>query len=142
MKTHLENFLNHLKSQSGVGLLEVLVSMIVLGFFVLTLTKFQTENRKGIQHARHRTEALEVAHHVLDSLQNVGISQITTGTLNLGIVDKTETVGRVYTVSAVVTPHDSLESGLVFSKKVTMNVKWLSLNSGDSTSVHLEGVVQ
>lgn len=132
-----------LKSQAGVGLIEALVSMIVLGFMVTVLVKYQSDNRAALQHTKHRTEAVQIANDILDSLQNVGLSQITNGDYLIGVVNKTSTVGKEFRVEANITNHDSLaSSGFVISKKIILDVFWQRVTSQDSTSIQVEGVIQ
>lgn len=132
-----------LKSQAGVGLIEALVSMIVLGFMVTVLVKYQSDNRAAMLHTKHRTEAVQIANDILDSLQNVGLSQITNGDKLIGVVNKTSTVGKEFRVESNITNHDSLaSSGFVISKKIILDVFWQRVTSQDSTSIQVEGVIQ
>lgn len=131
------------KSQAGVGLIEALVSMIVLGFMVTVLVKYQSDNRAALQHTKHRTEAVQIATNILDSLQNVGLSQITNGDNLIGVVDRTSSVGKEFRVEANISNLDSLaSSGFVISKKIVLDVFWQRVTSQDSTSIQVEGVIQ
>lgn len=143
LKFNLLGSRHSLKWQAGVGLIEALVSMIVLGFMVTVLVKYQSDNRAALQHTKHRTEAVQIANDILDSLQNIGLSQISNGDKLIGLVNKTSTVGKEFRVEANITNHDSLaSSGFVISKKIILDVFWQRVTSQDSTSIQVEGVIQ
>lgn len=65
-----------LKRRKGFGIVEVLVSAIVLGFLYLALLNLQVGNRKALLRIRGRDAAVEVAQQVLDSLQANGVTAL------------------------------------------------------------------
>lgn len=64
------------KRRKGFGIVEVLISAVVLGFLYLALMDLQLGNRRALLRIRGRDAAVEVAQLVLDSLQSVGASGI------------------------------------------------------------------
>ena len=62
------------KRRKGFGIIEVLISITVLGFLYLALMNLQLGNRQTLLRIRGRDAAVEVAQQVLDSLQSVGAS--------------------------------------------------------------------
>ena len=64
------------KRRKGFGIVEVLISAAVLGFLYLALMNLQLGNRQTLLRIRGRDAAVEVAQHVLDSLQSLGASGI------------------------------------------------------------------
>lgn len=63
-------------ARKGFGIVEVMVSAVVLGFMCVALNKLQTSNHDTFIRIRGRDGAVEVAQRVLDSLSSVGASSI------------------------------------------------------------------
>lgn len=141
--SQFKNIRNILRKQEGVGLIEVLVSMIVLGFMVTILAKYQGDNRKAIHHTKHRNEATQIAETILDSLQHTGLNQIDTGSVVLDTVDRMSDLGVDFVVSAEISVLDSVHNANFFTAlKTIIEVKWKRAGSQDSTSITIDGVVQ
>jgi Tfp pilus assembly protein PilV len=62
------------KRRKGFGIIEVLISITVLGFLYLALMNLQLGNRESLLRIRGRDGAVEVTQQLLDSLQSVGAS--------------------------------------------------------------------
>ena len=60
------------KRRKGFGIIEVLISITVLGFLYLALMNLQLGNRQTLIRIRGRDGAVEVTQQLLDSLQSVG----------------------------------------------------------------------
>jgi prepilin-type N-terminal cleavage/methylation domain-containing protein len=65
--------------KKGFGLIEVLISAVVLGFLIVALNRLQLGNREAILRIRTRDAANMIAQHVLDSLGAVGINSLLIG---------------------------------------------------------------
>jgi prepilin-type N-terminal cleavage/methylation domain-containing protein len=122
--------LNH----KGFTLVEVLISMIVLAFLSLAVFKMQVSNSWGVAASDKRTEAVQTATYILDSLKILGLHRIDTGSTVQsnclsGIVSKST---NSLQCSTSVT-NRSIDTGfgwganvttVVTSKKVDLVVKW------------------
>ena len=64
------------KNKKGFGIMEVLVSAVVLGFLYMALLHLQTGNHETMLRIRGRDGAIEVAQQVIDSLNRIGIASI------------------------------------------------------------------
>lgn len=62
--------------KKGFGIVEVMVSIVVLGFMYVALSKLQGGNHDAVLRIRGRDGAIEVAQQVLDSLNSEGLSAI------------------------------------------------------------------
>lgn len=108
-----------LKRRKGFGIVEVLVSAAVLGFLYLAVMQLQLGNRQAALRIRGRDGAVEVAQHVLDSLQALGASGVkshsnpTSDTTYRGL-DYVRTWTRQSRLGANVT------SSLVYSTEITV----------------------
>ncbi|MCF0215343.1 MAG: prepilin-type N-terminal cleavage/methylation domain-containing protein [Fibrobacteraceae bacterium] len=67
-----------LKNKKGFGIVEVLVSALVLGFLLVALLNLQVGNREALLRIRGRDGAVDVAQKVLDSLQQKGVAYLET----------------------------------------------------------------
>lgn len=65
-----------LASRRGFGIVEVMVSIVVLGFMYVALSKLQLGNHDAFLRIRGRDGAVEVAQQVMDSLKSVGLAAI------------------------------------------------------------------
>jgi len=62
--------------KKGFGIVEVMVSIVVLGFMYVALSKLQGGNHDAFIRIRGRDGAVEVAQQVLDSLKSMGATAI------------------------------------------------------------------
>lgn len=65
-----------MKNKKGFGIMEVLISAVVLGFLYMALLHLQTGNHETMLRIRGRDGAIEVAQQVIDSLNRIGIASI------------------------------------------------------------------
>ncbi|MCF0222182.1 MAG: type II secretion system protein [Fibrobacter sp.] len=65
-----------LKNKSGFGIVEVLVSAVVLGFLLTALLNLQGGNRDTLLRLRGRDGAVEVAQSIIDSLNRSGLTAL------------------------------------------------------------------
>ena len=63
-------------SRHGIGLLEVMIAAVVLGFMATALLQMQKNNRETVLRVRARDAASFVAQQVLDSIGATGIHSI------------------------------------------------------------------
>lgn len=64
------------KMKKGIGIMEVLVAIAVLGFLYLAVNNLQSGNRETLLRIRGRDGAVEVAQQVIDSLSRVGLTSL------------------------------------------------------------------
>lgn len=64
------------RRKAGFGIVEILISSLVLGFMIVALNLLQTSNRDSIIRIRSRDGAVAVAQEVLDSLSAVGVPSL------------------------------------------------------------------
>ena len=64
------------KNKRGIGIMEALVSSVVLGFLLVALFHLQNGNRENILRIRGRDGAVAVAHDIIDSLNAVGLASV------------------------------------------------------------------
>lgn len=69
-------FFRSFGNKNGFGIVEVLVSAVVLGFLYLALLNLQLGNRQSLLRIRGRDGAVEVAQQALDSMQRAGVSSL------------------------------------------------------------------
>jgi len=124
----------------GFGLLEVMISAVVLGFLLVGLNLMQKGNREAVLRIRTRDAAQIIAQNIMDSLSRLGIESIKTDNATVDkewegnggkIVDK-----RTYTIKWDVENINSIESSdyarslgngdtmRVSAKKVNLTVSW------------------
>lgn len=65
-----------IKNKKGFGIMEVLVSAVVLGFLYMALLHLQTGNHEAMLRIRGRDGAIEVAQQVIDEMNRMGIASI------------------------------------------------------------------
>jgi len=126
--------------KKGFGLLEVMISAVVLGFLLVGLNLLQKGNREAVIRIRTRDAAQIIAQNFMDSLSRLGIESIKTG--GPATVDK-EWEGnggkiidkRTYTITWDVENINSIESSdyarysgvdtlNVSAKRVNLTVRW------------------
>tara|TARA_B110000483_G_scaffold237919_1_gene313576 strand:- start:849 stop:1280 length:432 start_codon:yes stop_codon:yes gene_type:complete len=125
-----------MKYQNGIGIIEVVVSFVVLGIMVAAIAPMMTANVWSLENTLARNAAAYKAERMLDSLQMAGIHQVTTVTdfpCSEAGVDK-----RAFTCSITPTVLTT-NFEVVTSKKVVVTINW-TINRVHTLSV--EGVVQ
>lgn len=150
------------KSKSGFGLVEVMVSIVVLGFMYVALNKLQVGNHDAFIRIRGRDGAIEVAQQVLDSLKSVGAASIASAadpaasnTIPLGTVERKWERGLggyatvIYTPTVTVSPTEDYIASAnsnyetvrhVYAKQVNVKVEWSF--KGSTQSINVSGVVR
>lgn len=61
---------------SGFGIIEILISIVVLGFLMMALLNLQLGNRDAFLRIRARDGAVDVAQDAIDSLSVLGVSAL------------------------------------------------------------------
>lgn len=72
-------------NKKGIGIAEVLVAAVVLGFMYMAVLNLQSGNRDALLRIRGRDGATEVAQNIIDSLSSLGIAALSEE--KLGIED-------------------------------------------------------
>jgi prepilin-type N-terminal cleavage/methylation domain-containing protein len=70
---------NSIKKQNrcrGFGIIEILISIVVLGFLMTALLNLQLGNRDALLRIRARDGAVDVAQDAIDSLSILGVSAL------------------------------------------------------------------
>lgn len=150
-----------LKRRKGFGIVEVLVSAIVLGFLYLALLNLQVGNRKALLRIRGRDAAVEVAQQVLDSLQANGVTALPAANEGKPVVvdgldyERTWERGQgdksyiVYKTQIKVLPDveyvtedktDLDTISQVYAKNVVVTVSWPF--NGSTQSIDISGVIR
>ena len=80
---------NGQNGKKGFGIVEVLVSIAVLGFLYAALNHLQTGNRDALLRIRGRDGAIEVAQQVIDSLNNMGLALLREDTIRFDGISRT-----------------------------------------------------
>lgn len=144
----------------GFGLVEVMVSVVVLGFLYVALLHLQGSNDEAVLRIRGRDGAVQVAQEIMDSLKAVGSAAIPSkaskDTLIL-LSDRNRkwerglggTVTIKYTPRVTVSKTDNYvaetQSGYesvkhVYAKQVNVVVEWSF--KGSTQSVNVSGVIR
>ena len=117
-------------NHKGFTLVEVLISMIVLAFMSLAVFKMQVSNSWGVAASDKRTEAIQTATYILDSLKILGLNNISNGaTANssclTGMTSKTTNVLKCSTfVSVRDSIIDKIGNVQYTSKNIDLVVNW------------------
>jgi len=136
--------------KNGFGLLEVLISAVVLGFLIVGLNKLQMGNREMVLRVRARDVAQIVAQNFIDSLNTLGISIDTVKNK----MDEVEIEKKKYTRNYTISADTSLKSversdytqlaGIdtvhIPAKKVDLKVSWIFKNS--TQSINLSRIIK
>lgn len=133
--SHPKNFNN--QTQSGFGLIEVLIALFILGLVVTALTPIMRSNVWGVENTLARNSARFKAEAILDSLQVNGIHMVNTSSG----VDCTEPEidKRDFSCSVQATDMEQYDD-VVVSKRVIVSVSWEI--TGATKTLSVEGVVQ
>lgn len=152
---------NLLRNKRGIGIAEILVASLVLGFMFTALLQLQKSNRYALLQIRSRDGATAVAQDVMDSLSAIGISSLNgVGEDNEIKLKKTRkwesqpgavpyTIKVDYDVTVKVSGEDlyhntetskfeTIEN--VFAKKIDVNVAWKL--GGNTQSINVSGVLR
>lgn len=148
-------------NKRGIGIAEILVASLVLGFMLTALLQLQKSNRIALLQIRSRDGATAVAQEVMDSLSAIGISSLNgVGENNEIKLKKTRkwesqpgsvpyTITVDYDVTVTVSGEDlyhNTESSKfetienVFAKKIDVNVAWKL--GGNTQSINVSGVLR
>lgn len=142
-----------LSEKKGIGIMEVLVAIAVLGFLLVAVNNLQSGNRETLLRIRGRDGAVEVAQQVIDSLGRTGLASLKSDTVRFddlsrtwrgqpGVVPHDMTVR--YSAFAVVSPDsvftasdssDYDKVSHVFAKRIDVTVSWPFKNSTQSISI-------
>lgn len=138
---------NGQNGKKGFGIVEVLVSIAVLGFLYAALNHLQTGNRDALLRIRGRDGAIEVAQQVIDSLNNMGLALLREDTIRFegisrtwrgqpGLISHDMTVE--YSALVLASPDSSFLASdssdyenvsHVYAKRVLITVSWPFKNS-------------
>jgi len=137
--------------KKGFGLLEVMISAVVLGFLLVGLNLLQKGNREAVIRIRTRDAAQIIAQNFIDSLSRLGISSVKDTTKKdtvyyewIGSNDK-KLYTRDYTIGAVenlksVESSDyarniqNVDTVHISAKRINLTVSWLFKNTTMSIS--------
>jgi prepilin-type N-terminal cleavage/methylation domain-containing protein len=121
------------KKQKGFSIIEVLITLIILGGALTALAKFQVYSLRTIGLTKQTTEAVMVGQQKLDLLR--GFTSLTNYTaIATGedtVTGNNATYTRSWTVSTNTTPA---------FKSIEMKVTWTD-SDGTSNSVYINGVI-
>ena len=99
-----------IKLKLGFGLLEIVVSMIVLALVSTSIMMLHYGNRMASLRIQMRNEATEIGQNILDSMSAHALSKLTP-IVNLQVQGNERHLGtgaktkRIYTVNASIVPH-------------------------------------
>ena len=155
----MDNSLNKNVSRRGFGIIEILVSIVVLGFLMVALFNLQGGNRDAFLRIRARDGAVTIAQDAIDSLGKVGLASLSETALPSQKISfsKTKAWKRTggfpvkvdYQVDIQVSQdalyssqekssYDSLDH--VYAKRLDVKVSWPF--KGTNHSVNFSGVVR
>ena len=128
--------------QAGFGIIEALVSVIILAIIMMAVVQLQVNNRKFMVKTRQRDEATLIARELLDSLQYQGLktlASIGSDTIN---VNKTN-LKKDFFVNWVITDYDQTFAGQQVGRQVNIVVSWDSpLLPARQESISMNGVLE
>lgn len=155
-------------ARRGFGIVEVMVSIVVLGFMYVALSKLQLGNHDAFLRIRGRDGAVEVAQQVMDYLKTVGVAaipsdqnSITTipgdGSVLAGIKPYSRSWARglggdvtvTYTPTVTVQPTKDYEATNassyetvthIYAKQVNVKIDWAF--KGTTQSINVSGVIR
>lgn len=148
-------------SRAGVGIAEILVASVILGFLLVAVNTYQMGNRESVIRSRSRDGAIEVSQEVLDSLSALGVAALHgDGESNVitlvkhrewkgtpGIIETTSKID--YTVRVVVSPDEEFQNREiskfdttrhVYARRLDVNVEWT--HKGTPFSINVTGFVR
>lgn len=146
--------------KNGFGLLEVLISAVVLGFLIVGLNNLQKGNREGVLRVRARDAANSIAQEVIDSLAALGPASVQAGSYSIpkkrefdGGAGKLEMSYNIqFSVNDAPTSQTADETDYMkalalnptlnklsikhqFAKQIDVTVSWTFKNSGQSINM-------
>jgi prepilin-type N-terminal cleavage/methylation domain-containing protein len=121
------------KKKNGFSIIEILVTLIILGGALNALAKFQVYSLRTIGLTKQTTEAVMVGQQKLDIFR--GFSSLTNyaaiATGEDGVTGNNATYTRSWTVSTNTVPA---------FKSIEMKVTWID-SDGTSNSIYINGVI-
>ncbi len=125
------------KHSSGFSLIEVLITLIVVGVGLLAMARFQTTILRDTDLARQRTEAATVVQDQLERFRGFKV-QKNASAFNAGIASDTQSLGGLNTTYDL----SSIVNGNGNSKTVDSRVSWTNLQgNADDTKLNLAAVI-
>ncbi|WP_298770277.1 type II secretion system protein [uncultured Fibrobacter sp.] len=131
--------------KAGFGIMEVLVSSVVLGFLYMALLNLQKGNHEALLRIRGRDGATEVAQNIIDSLSSLGLASLSDQALGIDPVTGSMepmkiTAERKWDVQFGLSP-DSMkveyEADVVVSPDADYMAKSSSLLLGEAGAEHV-----
>lgn len=146
--------------KNGFGIMEVMVSILVLGFLYAALNQLQKSNDEAVHRLRCRDGAVQVAQEILDSLKSVGSGAIESKADEDNVLELdqrsrtwkrglggTITVDYIPTLTVLKTEDFVAQSGSnyrsvqhVYAKQVNVRVAWRF--KGSDQSIDVSGVIR
>lgn len=146
--------------KKGFGIMEVMVSILVLGFMYMALNQLQKSNDEAVHRLRCRDGAVQVAQEILDSLKSVGSAAIESKADDdtVLVLDQrtrswerglggTTTVNYTPTLTVSKTADYVAQSGSnyetvehIYAKQVNVKVEWRF--KGSNQSINVSGVIR
>jgi Tfp pilus assembly protein PilV len=129
------------KAQAGFGIIEALVSAIILAIIMMAVVQLQVNNRKFMVKTRQRDEATRIAREFLDSLQYQGLKTLTDGNITVN-VNKTN-LKKDFFVNWTITDYDQTFAGQQVGRQVNIVVNWNSpLLPAQLETISMNGVLE
>lgn len=144
----------------GFGLVEVMVSVVVLGFLYVALLHLQGSNDEAVLRIRGRDGAVQVAQEIMDSLKAVGSAAISSksdedlqiqldsrerkwerglgGTATIKYMPKITVTKTEDYVAGSKSNYETVEH--IYAKQVNVVVEWKF--KGSTQSVNVSGVIR
>ncbi|SMC21853.1 type IV pilus assembly protein PilV [Andreprevotia lacus DSM 23236] len=143
------NAYKRFQHQAGVTMIEVMVTLLVVSFGLLALSKLQSQITIAGSISRQRAEATEQAQAKLDIIRNMAFNNISAGGTNCVSSSATGTVATYSFSCAVATcdattltcpaPTGTPTSNIV--KQVTITTTWAGQDSSATQSVSLNTLI-
>jgi hypothetical protein len=146
----MDRILNTLKSKAGIGLIEILATMVLFIFGFLAVNMVQVSNIQTVENMNARAYAAQLGDYIADSLEASGINIVPIGRDSLTRVQTFRSGDRDLTreFTVVVDTKESmikLEETLfgepierVYSKTSNIEVRWNISNTPHSIKVVAE----
>ncbi|PWJ59766.1 MULTISPECIES: type II secretion system protein [unclassified Fibrobacter] len=146
--------------KGGFGIMEVMVSIVVLGFLYMALLKLQASNDETVLRLRCRDGAVQVAQEIMDSLKAKGSASIASSNdaeTQIQLDERVRTWDRAlggattvkYTpiLTVAKTEDYMVQSGSnyetvqhIYAKQVNVKVEWRF--KGSNQSINVSGVIR
>lgn len=129
------------RPQAGFGIIEALVSAIILAIIMMAVVQLQVNNRKFMVKTRQRDEATRIAREFLDSLQYQGLKTLTDGNITVN-VNKTN-LKKDFFVNWIITDYDQTFAGQQVGRQVNIVVSWDSpILPAQLETISMNGVLE